>query len=124
MAEQESILVGSIQTEQLDGLIEAAGCTGAREILNAFWRSTSDLLAALDTQIAEADFNAAAQTAHAIKGSAANVGAVGIAEKAYEIELASKSSNKDEAGAGLEQLKVESDQAQTQFDDYLTKKSA
>ena len=123
MAEQESILVGSIQTEQLDGLIEAAGCEGAREILNAFWRSTSDLLGALETQIAQTDFNAAAQTAHAIKGSAANVGAVGIAEKAYQIELASKASNKDGADACLVQLKAESDQAQAQFENYLTEKS-
>ena len=86
-----------IETEQLDGLLAAAGREGLREILNAFWRSTDDLLSALNGQIADGDFTEAARTAHAIKGSASNVGAQFLAETAKALEAACR----DEDGAKL-----------------------
>ncbi|MEM6414168.1 MAG: Hpt domain-containing protein [Pseudomonadota bacterium] len=85
-----------IETEQLDGLLAAAGEDGLREILDAFWRSTDELLAALNNQISESDFDEAARTAHAIKGSASNVGAQLLAATAKAVEAACEA--KDQNG--------------------------
>jgi len=83
--------VEHLQADQINSLISAAGIDGTREIMDTFWRSTADLLAALASQIAEQSLPAAAGTAHAIKGSAANVGAVSLAQTASDIEEACKS---------------------------------
>jgi len=77
-----------IELEQLNGLIAAAGVEGAREILNAFWSSTEELLAAAAAQVDGGDLETAAQTAHAIKGMAANVGAAKLSSTASDLEVA------------------------------------
>lgn len=82
-----------LQVEQLDGLIAAAGVDGTLAIMDAFWRSTTDLLTMLAAQLGESSFNAAAQTAHAIKGSAANVGAVRLSHTASEVEVYCKNNS-------------------------------
>jgi HPt (histidine-containing phosphotransfer) domain-containing protein len=96
----ESILEWS----QIDGLIEAAGVCGVQDILDAFWRSTDDLSANLKVQIAAGEFTEAARTAHAIKGSAANVGAQLLAEAARDIETYIKSDRKAGPEAALDRL--------------------
>lgn len=93
-----------IDWSQIDGLIEVAGVTGVREILDAFWRSTEELSAALKSQIAAGDFAAAARTAHAIKGSSANVGAQMLADAAREIEVYAKSNELKAPEAALATL--------------------
>ncbi len=75
-----------LNKEQLDGLIDVAGIDGTREILQAFWSSTEGLLDAMRDQLHEEDYENAARTAHAIKGSSANVGASGLASGARDIE--------------------------------------
>lgn len=82
-----------LELEQIDGLVAAAGVAGAQEILRAFWQSTETLLEALETQVAAQDAEQAARTAHALKGSAANVGARRLAELARRIEECCKSAN-------------------------------
>ncbi len=77
-----------IDAEQLGGLLEAAGLDGLNAILDAFWRSTDDLLAALKAETDARDVDQAAKTAHAVKGSAANVGAHALAEAARLVENA------------------------------------
>lgn len=77
-----------LETEQLEGLLMAAGPDGLNDILDAFWRSTNDLLSQLNGQIQSGDFAEAARTAHAIKGSASNVGANLLANIAKEMENA------------------------------------
>ena len=80
-----------LQVEQIQGLIAAAGVDGAGEIYNAFWQSSADLLADLAAQVNDNNFDLASQTAHALKGSAANVGASRLAQTATQIEAACKS---------------------------------
>ncbi len=75
-----------IERDQLDGLIAAAGVGATREIVAAFYRSTETLLADLRQQSAAGDFAAAGRTAHALKGSAANLGAVELARAASGLE--------------------------------------
>ena len=80
-----------MEVEQLDGLLEVAGPDGVKAILDAFWRSTDDLLRKLRTQIAESDYAAIAASAHAIKGSSSNVGASALAKSARDLEANAKS---------------------------------
>ena len=83
--------------EQIDTLISAAGVTGMREILDAFWVSTDTLLRDAAAQVHAANFAEAARTAHAIKGSAANIGANGLADAARALEDACHGATKDDA---------------------------
>ena len=80
-----------LQIEQIDGLLEAAGVEATRAILDAFWRSTSDLMASLSEQVSGNALDLASQTAHAVKGSAANVGAQRLAETTAMFEAACQS---------------------------------
>ncbi len=75
-----------IDRSQIDGLVIAAGVDGALEILAAFWRSTESLMDALRSQLAAQASEEAARTAHAIKGSALNVGALQLSNTIREIE--------------------------------------
>lgn len=90
-----------LQIDQLDGLVAAAGADGAREILDAFQRSTVDLLDSLSANLSAADFAAAAADAHAIKGSAANVGGKRLAETAARIEQACRDADAAAADGAL-----------------------
>ncbi|MBB5518376.1 Hpt domain-containing protein [Amphiplicatus metriothermophilus] len=92
-----------IDTSQIDGLVEAAGPEGAAEILAAFWRSTDELLARLARQLKEQDVEEASRTAHALKGSALNVGAAKFSDLARAIEEGCRAGDPDKALALLDQ---------------------
>lgn len=79
-----------LQAEQVDGLVAAAGVDGAIAILDAFQRSTVDLLSVIGEDLRTGALSEASRTAHAVKGSAANVGATALAESAAAIETACK----------------------------------
>jgi HPt (histidine-containing phosphotransfer) domain-containing protein len=93
-----------IEAEQIDGLLEIAGVDGVKEILDAFWRSTDQLSADLERSVREGEFVAAARTAHALKGSAANVGANRLAEAARIVEVHSRGGDLPEAKEAIERL--------------------
>lgn len=90
-----------IEIEQIDGLIAAAGKDVTAEIIDAFWRSTNELLEALTAQLNDRSYNIAAGTAHAIKGSASNIGASRLSDTASRLEVALKSENAEEAATLL-----------------------
>jgi HPt (histidine-containing phosphotransfer) domain-containing protein len=93
--------VSLIESEQIDSLLDAAGIDGVRSILEAFWRSTDKLSAELARNVSEGEIAEAARAAHALKGSAANVGANRLAEAARIVETLSKSGD---IGAAKEAL--------------------
>ncbi len=93
-----------LEYEQIDGLLEVAGVDGVKDILGAFWRSTDELAADLARSIEGGEGGQAARTAHALKGSAANVGALRLAEAAREVETLSKSGDFATARAAIERL--------------------
>lgn len=93
-----------IESEQIDGLLEIAGVDGVKEILDAFWRSTDQLSADLARSVRDGEFAAAARTAHALKGSAANVGANRLAEAARVVEARTRSGELSEAKEAIERL--------------------
>lgn len=78
---------------QIDGLVAAAGVDGTLEILKAFWRSTDSLLAALREQLTASSTLDASRTAHALKGSALNVGATRLSLAIRGIEDCCRDSN-------------------------------
>ncbi len=77
-----------IDSSQIGSLLEAAGRVGVVSILEAFWRSTDNLIEKTSTALAAQDYDEAAKSSHALKGSAANVGACGLANSARRLELA------------------------------------
>jgi HPt (histidine-containing phosphotransfer) domain-containing protein len=89
---------------QIDGLLEAAGKDGVDAILCAFWRSTDSLAAQLKAHIDCRDFVEAARASHAVKGSAANVGAHLLSSVAREVETCCKNDDPDGALAALNRL--------------------
>ena len=109
-----------LQLEQIDGLIAAAGVEGTREILTAFQRSTVDLLASLQDQLRQEDLRLAAVTAHAVKGSAANVGAKRLADAAAGVENACRSESLEDAERCLKDARACFEIFHMRFDDYLS----
>ena len=63
------------------------------EMLEIFFESMSDLITAAESQIAAADTEQLAATGHAIKGSSANINAVGISSLGLALENAGKEKN-------------------------------
>lgn len=80
-----------IDDEQIAMLVEGAGVDAVRPILDAYWESNDQLTAALAKGLEAGDPNDIAATAHGLKGSSANLGAMLVAGRAKDIEMAAKS---------------------------------
>ncbi len=77
-----------IEPEQIKTLVASAGVEMTQTILDAFWTSNQEILVNLQSQLADGALDEAAKSAHALKGSAANLGAVVLAEQARLLEIA------------------------------------
>jgi two-component system, sensor histidine kinase and response regulator len=119
--EQQETGNAHLQVEQIDGLVAAAGIDGTREILDAFWRSTTDLMEMLATQVSQNALELAAQTAHAVKGSAANVGAQRLANTAAHFEAACKRADHNAAESALLALRQDFADVRGHFENHLSK---
>ncbi len=95
-----------VDFSQIDALLKAAGRDGVQDILNAFWRSTDQLAERLALQIEAGELNDAARSAHAIKGSAANVGASSLAMSARSVETYCRENNARDAKDALSIMTV------------------
>lgn len=123
MTQPQDTLEAHLLIEQVDGLVAAAGIDGTHEILEAFWRSTSELLDSLASQITEPDLDPAAQTAHAVKGSAANIGARRLAETATAIEDACRDGDRDLLATKLQEIRNDYAILRSCFEQHLSKAS-
>ncbi len=112
-----------IELSQLNGLIDAAGVDGAREILDAFWQSTKSMLDQLSAQVAGNDLIGAAGTCHSVKGMAANVGAARLAATVGDIETACKAGDVANAAEKVEAAQADFVAAQEWLFDHLRKAS-
>ncbi len=108
-----------IEEDQLNGLVNAAGIEGTQDILTAFWNSTESLMAALKSEITAKDYDLASKTAHAIKGSAANVGAKRLAAVAHRIEECCKIDDMPGAIECLERAEQAYTDTRSAFDAHL-----
>ena len=118
---QENDEIAHLQVEQIDGLVAAAGVDGTRSILDAFWRSTTELLETLKDQVGQETLDLAAQTAHAVKGSAANVGAQRLAAAAFQVEDACRTGEKAAIDAALNAVLEDFEAVRECFEDHLSK---
>lgn len=121
MSEPQRADRAHLHAEQVDGLVAAAGVDGAREILEAFWRSTLQLLGNLSNELRDNAHDLAAATAHALKGSAANVGAQRLADTASHLEEACKKGDGEKAAGILERAHEDFQTFKTCFDDHISK---
>ena len=108
-----------LQIEQIDGLLEAAGVDATRAILDAFWRSTTELMEALKDQVQGNALDLAGQTAHAVKGSAANVGAQRLAETTAMFESACQNGDQTAVLATLDAVIEDFSALRDQFEAHL-----
>jgi HPt (histidine-containing phosphotransfer) domain-containing protein len=104
MVQRSTAQASLLELEQINGLLDIAGVDGVKDILAAFWRSTDELSADLARSVEGGESGHAARTAHALKGSAANVGAMRLAEAAREVETLTKSGDLALARAAIERL--------------------
>lgn len=104
MVQRSTAQASLLDSEQIDSLLDIAGVDGVRDILDAFWRSTDELSANLAVCVETGECGQAARTAHALKGSAANVGAHRLAEAARDVESLSKSGDLTAASDALIRL--------------------
>ena len=109
-----------IEVGQIDSLIAAAGKDVTREIIDAFWRSTQELLEALTAQLNDCAYTHAAGTAHAIKGSASNIGAARLSDTVAKLEVALKSENAQEAATLLDKSRDDFDSVKDRLDEHLS----
>ncbi len=112
-----------IEIDQLNGLIAAAGVEGAREILDAFWKSTEELLDLMSTQVTEGDLALAAKTAHALKGMAANVGASKLSATASEMEAACRNNALGDAPDHVQEARANFEAARGSLLEHLKQAS-
>ncbi|MCI5044739.1 MAG: Hpt domain-containing protein [Aquisalinus sp.] len=90
MSTMQSAQTTVIDSEQLQTLAIAAGVEAAGAILDAFWTSCEDLLVLLKDSFRDRNFDEMSKAAHALKGSAMNLGAVQLAERAKLIETGAR----------------------------------
>lgn len=121
MSEPQQNEYAHVQTEQLDGLVAAAGIDGARAILDAFWRTTSELMDSLSNQVGDNALDLAGQTAHAVKGSAANVGAQRLAASAARFETACHSGDQAAIEEALRSVAADYAAVREHFEEHLAR---
>lgn len=108
-----------IDGEQISMLVEGAGVDAVRPILDAYWESNDELIAALQSGIAAGDGEDVAKTAHGLKGSSANLGAIAVAGRAKEIEVAAKAGDLDEVKSLAAKLPNDIAATRRAFDEIL-----
>ncbi len=109
-----------IEIDQINGLIEAAGADGAREILDAFWRTSEELLDLMASQMTDGALELAANTAHSLKGMAANVGASALAAAANDLEIACQKKDATAATGHLQGTRTQYEAARSSLLDHLS----
>jgi len=112
---------GCLEVAQIDALLAAAGADGVKDIFDAFWSSAGDLVDTLAGQVSGGDRAGAAASAHALKGSAANVGASGISQLAARIEEAARSEDSQALQTLLAGLLENVAATRALVDEYLAK---
>jgi len=88
---------------------------GFAEIVGAFISSLPTTLAELRHTLAQGELETLGNTAHGLKGSAGNMGAIALTELAKRLEMAGKSKNAAEAQALMTQMEGEMQRAADAF---------
>lgn len=86
-----------------------------REIMGIFFEDTPKRIADLDQSLAAGDARKFSRTAHSIKGSSSNLGAVALRDVAGLLEHRSQTEGLGNVAAPLADLKVAYDRAQVEL---------
>ncbi len=108
-----------IEPEQIKTLVASAGVEMTQTILDAFWTSNQEILVNLQSQLADGALDEAAKSAHALKGSAANLGAVVLAEQARLLEIACQAMEALSAREVMEAIPESISQTRAAFETLL-----
>ncbi len=92
---------------QLASITDVRGESVLGELLDAFLGAVPGRLEALDLAVARADIVAVAEQAHALTGSAASFGAVGMAELCRGIRVVTAEGDLDGAAGLVRELQAE-----------------
>ncbi|NNU17147.1 Hpt domain-containing protein [Parvularcula sp. ZS-1/3] len=113
-----------IDDEQITMLVQGAGVEAVIPILEAYWESNDELTAALEKGISAESPTDIAATAHGLKGSSANLGAMLVADRAKEIELAAKSGDLNMVRELFQKLPKDIAETRTAFDAIIESAAA
>ena len=89
------------------------------ELIVTFLADTSQRISEMAELIALGDASSLVRTAHAIKGSAGNMGAATLQEIAHQLELISKSGGGDGILPAYDSLKAEADRVKEYLSGYM-----
>jgi len=81
-----------LDEEQISNLKELFG-EGFEGIVSTYFEDFESKSQALDAALKSKDFDVVLKLAHSLKGSSLNMGATGLANVCFQVEMASKSSN-------------------------------
>jgi HPt (histidine-containing phosphotransfer) domain-containing protein len=101
--------------ENLHALDPDDGGAFVREIRDIYFEDTALRLDDLDQCLASGDAAKFCRTAHTLKGSSANLGAVAVRDLAEKLELQSKTSLAPDLGGMVAQLRVEYERAKAEL---------
>jgi HPt (histidine-containing phosphotransfer) domain-containing protein len=111
-----------IDAEQIGMLVEGAGAEAVRPILDAYWQSNDELILQLRLGIEAGSPETIATTAHALKGSSGNLGAVLVARRAQTIEIAAKAGNLGDVRALFDKLPEDIEATRNAFEQVLAER--
>lgn len=89
------------------------------ELIVTFLADTAQRISELAKLIADGDAASLVRTAHAIKGSAGNMGAATLQEIAHQLELIGKSGGGDGVAPAYDSLKAEADRVKEYLSGYM-----
>ena len=104
--------------DQLASITDGQGESVLVELLNAFLGAVPERLDALQRAVRAADGVAVAEQAHALTGSAASFGAVGMAEMCRELRAAAVGGDLEGAGRLVGDLQAEFVRVRTWLADF------
>lgn len=96
-----------VDTDTLEGLIDAIDFDGVKELLNAYVLSTQDVITNLKKADEEEDLENIRFFAHRLKGSSGTLGLTSMQELGKEIETFAKAHDIDSARADIDKVEGE-----------------
>jgi histidine phosphotransfer protein HptB len=115
----ESSVIDPQAIENLRALNPGDNDEFLREIAGIFLEDTPQRIAELDQSLAAGDIPKFTRAAHSIKGSSANLGAVGLRAVAEKLEHQSRTEGLGSVTGLLAELRIEYDRAETELNKLI-----
>jgi histidine phosphotransfer protein HptB len=115
----ESSVIDPQAIENLRALNPGDNDEFLREIAGIFLEDTPQRIAELDQSLAAADIPKFTRAAHSIKGSSANLGAVGLRAVAEKLEHQSRTEGLGNVTPLLKELRIEYDRAESELNKLI-----